>query len=605
LSGAAIIDVLFDTRAAAGTVYATASKNLYQSTDSGFTWHLQGSSTLGDIEYLAAPGSDPNVFLASSSAGVLISNDAGHTWSVLSFDGVGTQYVAVAPSQPLRVYASVHGGGLYRSDDGGETFSAVNEGVPYGDVIAMDVARDTPDDVLALMMLEDATSAWSNSTVLRTTNGGATWTTVLSGAGYMWNLRRCAADPGIVYAATATGIARSIDRGATFTVMPTDDVIEDVEISAGDCNDIYAMVQYEGPRHSIDGGKTLEPALVQGLDLVPMGTWPGRMAIDPRGSDVLVGSHGGLWVSTTPVSSWTIAQGFLGITVSALATSPADPGELWLGSWGSGIWKRPASEQSWQRVPVSSLPVDYDFTVVPDPVTPGRVFVGAWPTLYESNDGATFNASSLTENELAIAIDPSRSNVVYVGTQVNGLFKSTDSAATFVASNAGITPWTTQTGTSLIDVRWIVVDPAAPDTVYLGTNGAGVWKSVDGAQTWTQSGLAGTSVNCLVLVPGVHSTLNACVVGQGLQQSADGAATWTDMTAGLPSLDDVSLVRDPVTGYLYVSSAGGVYVKRGAAAWTGLDLPCIHGAGPSAIVTEGSTRRLVVASSGGVVAHTL
>jgi hypothetical protein len=409
----------------------------------------------------------------------------------------------------------------------------------------------------------------------------------------------------VVYVGTAKGVARSNDHGATFTVIPTDYVVEDVEVSYSDCDDIYVMIQYEGPHHSSDGGQTLSPAVTKGLDIVPLGMWPERMAIDPRGSDVVLGSHGGLWVSTTPVASWTLAQGVLGISVSALSASPADPGVLWLGSWGTGVWKRLSSEQPWQRIPVGTLPLDYDFTVVSDPITPRRVFVGGWNILYESTDDATFNASSLAVNEISIAFDPSRPNVVYVGTQLAGLFKSTDGGATFVASNAGITPWATQTGSSLIDVRWIAVDPASPDTVYIGTNGAGVWKSVDGAQSWINIGLAGTLETCLLVVPGAISTVYACVSGQGIQQSVDGGVTWTDFTTGLPSLDEVGLLHDSTTGYFYVSSETGVYVKRGDAAWTGFDLPCIEGAGPSAIVTEGSTRRLVTASQGGVVAHAL
>jgi len=605
LSGAAMIDVLYDLRAAPGTVYATTAQNIYQSTDSGFTWHLQGSSSAGNLEFLSAPGSDPNFFLASSGNGVLTSNDAGKTWSVLSFEGVGTSYVAAAPSQPLRVYASVPGAGIFRSDDGGSAFSSINNGVPFGDAIAMDIAPDSADDALAVMMLINAQNAWSDSVVVRTTDGGNTWNTVLSGAGYSWNVRRCAANADIVYVATADGVARSQDHGATFTVIPTQGLVEDVEISPADCNDVYVMIESDGVHHSIDGGHTLGATLSQGLNLVPPGTWPGRMAVDPRGSHVVVGSHGGIWASDTPVSSWTLAQGILGISINALGSSAAFPGEVWLASWGSGIWHRASSAQPWTRIASSVMPDDYTFTVVPDPVVPGRVFVGSWSTLYESFDDSTFFATSLADNELAIAFDPRRHNVVYVGTQVAGLFKSTDSGATFVASNTGIAPWTTATGSSLLDVRSIAIDPSSPDTVFIGTNGAGIYKSVDGAQSWTQVAQAGQVVTSLLAVSGAVTTEYAYVSGHGIQRSVNGAATWTDVSAGLPSLDVQSLVVDSATGYLYVSSGGGVYVKRGEAPWSEFDLPCLDGAGASTVVTEGAARRLVVASSEGVFTHSL
>ena len=58
---------------------------------------------------------------------------------------------------------------------------------------------------------------------------------------------------------------------------PNPGLVEDVELSAVDCNDIYVMIQSDGVHHSIDGGHTLGATLSQGLNLVPPGTWPGSV----------------------------------------------------------------------------------------------------------------------------------------------------------------------------------------------------------------------------------------------------------------------------------------------------------------------------------------
>ncbi len=303
---------------------------------------------------------------------------------------------------------------------------------------------------------------------------------------------------------------------------------------------------------------------------VPPGTWYGRMAIDPRGTDVVLGSHGGVWASNTPVSAWTLARDFSGVGIRSLGSSAADPGEVWLASWGSGVWHRSSSEMPWQRIPATALAVDYAFAVAADPVIPGRVFVGAWSELYGStDDGSTFKIFGLGHNEFAIGFDPSRSTVIHAGTQVAGVFKSTDSGATFVAASTDIPPWATQAGNSAVDVRQLAIDPASPDTVYIGTNGGGVWKTVDGAQSWSNVWPVGEAVSCLLVVPGASSTVYACIAGGGVQRSVDGGATWTDITLGLPSLDAQGIISDPATGSLYISSAAGVYVKRGSAAWAG------------------------------------
>jgi len=91
-------------------------------------------------------------------------------------------------------------------------------------------------------------------------------------------------------------------------------------------------------------------------------------------------------------------------------------------------------------------------------------------------------------------------------------------------------------------------------------------------------------------------------------QTADGGTTWTAVNQGLPSLDISGLVVDHATGFFYATTATaptGVYVKRATAPWTGFDLAELDGANAPAIVVEGTTRRLVVGSSGGVVAHVL
>jgi hypothetical protein len=292
------------------------------------------------------------------------------------------------------------------------------------------------------------------------------------------------------------------------------------------------------------------------------------------------------------------------MVVRALSDSPLDPGHLWLASWGSGVWQRRSSTQPWERVPVRALPVDYGITVAPDPYTAKRVLVGSWGTLYQSNDGATFAPDSVDQNPAAFAFDPSNSSVLYTATQITGVYKSTDGGATWSTSNGAIAPWSTANGT-FIDVRRIVVDPAAPQTLYIGTFGRGVYKSTDGASSWSNVLAPTAQIGCLLVVPGSPSTVYVCVDGNGIQRTTDGAATWTDDSQGLPTQDVGGLIRDPGTGDLYVAASTGVYVKRGAAAWTGFDLPCLHGTGATAIVTDGNVRRLVVASGGGLAAHTL
>jgi hypothetical protein len=226
---------------------------------------------------------------------------------------------------------------------------------------------------------------------------------------------------------------------------------------------------------------------------------------------------------------------------------------------------------------------------------------------YLSSDGVTFTAGAPTENETAFAFDPTNASVVYATTELQGVYKSTDGGTTWSPSNGGLTPWVEALGSPVIDVQSIVVDPAFPQTLYIGTNGGGVYKSSDGAQSWT-SVLGSTQViQCLLAAPGAQTAIYACVQGSGVQLSIDGGATWTAAGDGLPTLDVTGLARDAVTGDLYATAGSDAYVKQGAQVWTVVDPACMAGAGAGtpAVVTDGVARSLVVSAAGGLYAHPL
>jgi len=64
-------------------------------------------------------------------------------------------------------------------------------------------------------------------------------------------------------------------------------------------------------------------------------------------------------------------------------------------------------------------------------------------------------------------------NVIYVGTD-RGIHRSDDSGATWAAVNEGLPP--------NADVQTILVEPQAPENIFVGTNGNGVLHGVDQLQ---------------------------------------------------------------------------------------------------------------------------
>src|SRR5262249_27252891 len=143
----------------------------------------------------------------------------------------------------------------------------------------------------------------------------------------------------------------------------------------------------------------------------------------------------------------------------------------------------------------------------------------------------------------------------YAATQIDGVYKSTNGGATWARANDGLTPWFTGIGT-FIDVRSIHVDTADNHTVFIATNLGGIYRSSDGAPTWTPVGFQPKTAGCLAQRAGV---LYACVVGAGIQRTKDHGATWTSASAGLPTEDVNDLLVDPVTGNLFATTGSGVF----------------------------------------------
>ena len=106
-------------------------------------------------------------------------------------------------------------------------------------------------------------------------------------------------------------------------------------------------------------------------------------------------------------------------------------------------------------------------------------------------------------------------------------------------------------------VHTVAMDPLAPKTLYLGTssNNVGVYKSIDGGNTWAASGmgLSNKAVVTLVVDPASSNMIYAGTEGGGIFKSVNGGNNWNAVNTGLSAANIKSLVVDP----------GGFDVPRG------------------------------------------
>src|SRR5215467_12608687 len=148
-------------------------------------------------------------------------------------------------------------------------------------------------------------------------------------------------------------------------------------------------------------------------------------------------------------------------------------------------------------------------------------------------------------------------------------------ATTLLLIATGVAPALAQTGTWIShgpeggSISAIAVDPRAPNTVYAGTLGLGIFKSVDGGRTWepSSSGLTNRTVRALVIDPSDSRILYAGTI-DGVFRSLDAGASWT--SAGLPT-DIRALAIDPSSLTVYAGTGSGVFRSpTGGPPWTSI-----------------------------------
>jgi hypothetical protein len=118
--------------------------------------------------------------------------------------------------------------------------------------------------------------------------------------------------------------------------------------------------------------------------------------------------------------------------------------------------------------------------------------------------------------------------------------------------------WVTNGGLASRVVFALVLDPASATTVYAGADG-GLFKSTDGAMTWTQvtNGMTATNVFALLFDPASPSTFYAGT-DAGVFRSTDGGSSWTPINLGLTNLVIDALIPAPgPDGVLYAATNGG------------------------------------------------
>ncbi len=155
----------------------------------------------------------------------------------------------------------------------------------------------------------------------------------------------------------------------------------------------------------------------------------------------------------------------------------------------------------------------------------------------------------------AIAVDPTDEKIIYIGFGVGGLYKTIDGGNT----------WNSIFDDNIFTaVYTITIDPSDHNVIYIGTGdlsnsgaffmGNGLFKSTNGGDSWTHIGLEENGTVTKILVsPTDPNTIYASTMGyvrrknlnQGVYKTIDGGATWTQSLFVSDTAGVVDMVMDP------------------------------------------------------------
>jgi hypothetical protein len=366
--------------------------------------------------------------------------------------------IAIDPTAPDTVYVGTAQGGVWKTVDAGGSWAPLtdNEVSLAIGAIALDPAN--PQIVYAGTGEGNfSQDSYYGLGVLRSSNGGATWT--LQGDAVFTGVRfaRIVVTPGTpnrIFAATGSGLYRSTDSGATWSLLssglPAGAQCTDVVLDPTSPATVYASFWQRGIYKSTNGGAGT-PSFTQLTTGLPTAG-----AAAPNG-----------------------------ITRVALAISPSSPQTLY------------------------ALIANNDTASPP----PGPPYNYAIDKLYmTSNGGANWSAIALPGGagtgiggqgfyNLHIAVDPTTPDIIYFGGIE--LYKGVRSASVWTITKVG--------GSVHPDHHFLAVHPSNHLTLYTGNDG-GVYRSTDGGATWDDSINKGLVITQYEFIDD-HPTVDAVVIG--------------------------------------------------------------------------------------------
>ena len=512
-----VIDTFVYVGTPDGGLYRSTSKNI-------LSWKaLNNVMSTGKINAITALGT--TIVVGSADQGVFICADNGATW-VQKNSGLTNTTVLSLTVSGTTLYAGTKGGGVFKSTNSGDSWSAVNSGISN---LTVNALASTSSLIIA---------GTNGGGVFYSTNGGSNWTAGNSG---LTNLTITSLSN------SEMAVLASTKEGGVFRV-----------------NEFF---------HWFPVNTGLTNLNVKQVII--------------SGSTAYAATAAGVFTSSASSFSWTSKNtGLPSDTVNALAVFDT---KLIAGTSQSGLYTSDLSATTWierntsfNNLKTYALYANGNLVIAATEkgVYVSRNLAGSY-TL--SNNGLT---DSLNVNCFAFY-----GHTLYAGTKFGGVYASPDTGKTWHTENTNLSGTNVRflvatsnqmivvlnenylQITSLATIDWqpysdgassnstitSLIASADGSTFFLGTNDNGVYKHVNGEQSWVpfNNGIMNNQHASALVILG--NKLFAATPNNGVFVSDLNSATWSISNTGLPDIHLTSMAS--IGQYVLVGYKGGVYAS--------------------------------------------
>ena len=541
---------------------------VWKSTDSGATWtsiadfSSTGAFMLNRV-FVAGNAVYASTFGPNMHDGKLYrSSNSGSTWTDIT-NGLPRSVldVSVDPSNPQVIYVTTHIHGAYKSTDGGNSWSELTN---FPDIGGYDVEIDP-----------------ASSNIIYTAGLGAMtvpdW--VVPG-GYTFS------DP--------AGVYKSTNGGQTWNnILTTSNECRAIRIHPENHNMLFASALSDGFFVSTNGGDSWTN-VITGLDshnLTSVWVASDKIYVGTQGFGVYAGDVN----AVTGTVTWIAARSnkpIPDVHNIQIRIDPTNSNRIYVGVNPGGLFRSDDGGVTWydKNFLTPSVVVDdptrqgyYTFAI--NPSNPNEVWVGTWGKgIYKSYDGQDFNIGANGNDRImfgkhinALLFHPS---LGLLAVTEEGIFRTTNGGSTWTSWSTGLGTMQIRTlsmysdGTLLCgtagyelytrhptDSQWaqlpgfdnfgtfwpiwnnrplyqysqLLFHPTDPNTVFFGTFPAGVFKSLDGGLTWQERNVGWLNDGAFTFI--FHPQNNNIIYAgtyNGINRTLDAGAHWQKWNTGWP-----------------------------------------------------------------------